>query len=62
MLWNLAPTPPADATGGRGGGGGGGGGGAEAVPAGTYKVTLQVNGLTLTKTVQVLEDRWMEER
>lgn len=63
VLWNLAPTPAADAAGGRGGGGGGGGGGApEAVPAGTYKVTLQIGATTLTKTVQVLEDRWMEER
>ena len=33
-----------------------------AAAPGTYKVTLVVNGITLTKTVEVLEDRWMEER
>ena len=62
VLWNLLPNASGDAQGGRGGGGGGGGGGAESVPPGSYKVTVQVNGVTLTKTVQVLEDRWMEER
>ncbi len=62
VQWDLAPTPPPNAQGGRGGGGGGGGGGAQAVAPGTYKVTLTVNGVTLTKTVEVLEDRWMEER
>jgi hypothetical protein len=62
VLWNLAPNPTPGA-GGRGGGGGGRGGGAgAAVPAGAYLVTLKVGTLTLTKTVQVLEDRWMEER
>ena len=61
VLWNLLPTATGEALGGRGGGGAGGGG-AESVPPGSYKVTLLVNGVTLTKTVQVLEDRWMEER
>ena len=64
VLWNLAPTPTGDALGGRGGGGGGGGGGivVQTVPPGMYNVTLQVGGVTMAKTVQVLEDRWMEER
>jgi len=48
--------------GGGGGGGGGGFGGAQSVPPGMYKVTLTVGSTTLTKTVEVLEDRWMEER
>ena len=60
VLWNLAPTPTGDALGGRGGGGGGGG--VQTVPPGMYNVTLQVGGVTMAKTVQVLEDRWMEER
>ena len=64
VMWNLAPDqPPGAAGGGRGGGGGGGGGGGPpAVAPGMYKVTLLVNGLSLVKTVEVLEDRWMEER
>ncbi len=59
VLWNLAPDQPAGAV---GGGGRGGGGGAPSVPPGVYKVTLLVNGVSLVKTIEVLEDRWMEER
>jgi hypothetical protein len=63
VQWNLAPNAPQGAQGGRGGGGGGGGGfGAASVPPGMYKVTLTIGSTTLTKTVEVLEDRWMEER
>jgi hypothetical protein len=63
VQWNLAPNAPAGAQAGRGGGGGGGGfGGGASVPPGMYKVTLTVGSTTLTKTVEVLEDRWMEER
>lgn len=62
VQWNLAPNPPAGAQGGRGGGGGGGFGGGGQVEPGTYRVTLTAGGQTLTKTVEVLEDRWMEER
>ena len=61
VQWNLAPNAPPGAQGGRGGGGGGGGG-APSVAPGTYKVTVTIGGTTLTKTVEVLEDRWMEER
>jgi hypothetical protein len=32
------------------------------VPPGVYRVTLTVGGQTITKMVEVLEDRWMEER
>ena len=60
VLWNLGPDQPAGAAGGRGGGGGGGG--APTVPPGVYKVTLLVNGQSYVKTLEVLEDRWMEER
>ena len=45
-----------------GGAGGGRGGGAAGATAGSYVVTLSVGGKTYTKTVQVLEDRWMNER
>jgi hypothetical protein len=62
VLWNLAPNPPAGGRGGGRGGGGGGGGGGGSVDPGTYLVTLTVGNLTLTKTVEVLEDRWMDER
>ena len=51
---------PAAAAGGCGGGGCGGG--PAAVAPGMCKVTLQVGSLTLSKTVEVLEDRWIEER
>ena len=43
----------------RGGGGRGGGG---AVGEGTYVVTLEVGGKKLTKPLQVLQDRWLNER
>jgi hypothetical protein len=62
VLWNLAPNPPPDAPAGGRGGGGGGGGGPQAVAPGTYLVTLSVGGRTLSKTVEVLEDRWLDER
>ena len=62
VQWNLAPNAPAGQAGRGGGGGGGGFGGAQSVPPGMYKVTLTVGSTTLTKTVEVLEDRWMEER
>ncbi len=61
VSWNLAPNPPPAAAG-RGGGGGGGRGGPPAVDAGTYIVTLTVNGKTYTKPVTVQQDRWLEER
>jgi photosystem II stability/assembly factor-like uncharacterized protein len=57
VQWNLQPT---GAAGGRGGGGGFGGGGQ--VAPGVYRVTLTVGGTTQTKMVEVLEDRWMDER
>jgi hypothetical protein len=44
------------------GGGGGRGGGANAVTPGGYLVKLTVGGHEYTRTVQVLEDRWMHER
>jgi hypothetical protein len=63
VTWNLAPAPPAgQAAGGFGGGGGGGRGGGGAVEPGTYIVTLDVAGKKFTKPVQVLQDRWLNER
>jgi hypothetical protein len=63
VVWNLAPNPPLGPGGGGGGGGGGGRGGApQAVDPGTYVVTLNVAGKTLTKPVTVLQDRWLGER
>ena len=47
---------------GGGGGGGGRGGGGAGVGPGTYTVKLTVGGKDYTKTVQVLEDRWLGER
>ena len=61
VMWNLAPQPPQGQQGG-GGGGGGGRGGAGAVEPGTYIVTLEVGGKKLTKPLQVLQDRWLNER
>ena len=60
VMWNLAPALPA-AQQGRGGGGGGRGGGG-AVEPGTYIVTLEVGGKKLTKPLQVVQDRWLNER
>jgi photosystem II stability/assembly factor-like uncharacterized protein len=54
--WNLAPQP----LGGRGFGGGRGGG--QAVEAGTYIVTLAVDGKIFAKPVSVLQDMWLNER
>jgi hypothetical protein len=63
VMWNLAPQPPAgQGGGGFGGGGGRGGGGGGAVEPGTYIVTLDVAGKKFTKPVQVLQDRWLNER
>jgi photosystem II stability/assembly factor-like uncharacterized protein len=63
VMWNLAPAPPPGAPqGGFGGGGGGRGGGGGAVDAGTYIVTLDVAGKKFSKPVQVLPDRWLNER
>jgi hypothetical protein len=55
-----APAPDMSCGGGAGGGGRGGGG-ASATP-GSYIVKLSVGGKEFTKTVQVLEDRWMNDR
>ncbi|HYV99009.1 MAG TPA: hypothetical protein VE967_16255, partial [Gemmatimonadaceae bacterium] len=50
------------AAGGRGGGGGGGGrGGGGGVEAGTYLVTLTVNGKSMSKPVIVIEDVWLRK-
>jgi photosystem II stability/assembly factor-like uncharacterized protein len=61
-MWNLAPAPPQGQQGGGFGGGGGRGGFATAVEPGTYIVTLDVGGKKYTKPVQVLQDRWLNER
>ena len=60
VMWNLAPAPAGGQQGGFGGGGGRGGGGA--VEPGTYVVTLEVAGKKFTKPLQVLQDRWLNER
>jgi photosystem II stability/assembly factor-like uncharacterized protein len=57
-----AAGPGPDTSCGGAGGGGGRGGGANAVTPGGYLVKLSVGGYEYTKTVQVLEDRWMHER
>ena len=62
VVWNLAPNPPANAPAGGFGGGGRGGAPFGGVGAGTYTVKLTVNGKDYTKPVQVLEDRWLNER
>jgi photosystem II stability/assembly factor-like uncharacterized protein len=59
VTWNLAPQP---AAGQPAGGFGGGRGGAGAVEPGTYVVTLDVAGKKFTKPLQVLQDRWLNER
>ncbi|HYT77012.1 MAG TPA: hypothetical protein VEL79_19815, partial [Vicinamibacterales bacterium] len=61
-MWNLAPAPPQGQQGGGFGGGGGRGGFAAAVEPGTYIVTLDVGGKKYAKPVQVLQDRWLNER
>jgi hypothetical protein len=59
VTWNLAP----QAAPGQGGfGGGGGRGGGAAVEPGTYIVTLDVAGKKFSKPLQVLQDRWLNER
>jgi hypothetical protein len=61
VTWNLAPAPAGGQQGAFGGGGGGRGGGG-AVEPGTYVVTLEVAGKKFTKPLQVLQDRWLNER
>ena len=58
VTWNLAPQPAQ----GQGGGGFGGGRGGGAVEPGTYYVTLEVGGKKYTKPLQILQDRWLNER
>lgn len=60
VQWELDRNP-AEGQGGRGGGRGGGFGGGGSVDPGTYLVTLTVGNLRLSKPVQVLEDRWIDE-
>ena len=56
-----APDPSCTAaTNGRGGGGGRGGAGG--LQPGNYTATLTVDGKTMTKPVQLLEDIWMNEK
>ena len=59
VAWNLAPQP---AQGQAGGGFGGGRGGGGAVEPGTYYVTLEVGGKKYSKPLQILQDRWLNER
>jgi hypothetical protein len=58
VTWNLAPQPQGQGGGGFGGGRGGGG----AVEPGTYYVTLEVGGKKYMKPLQILQDRWLNER
>ncbi|HYT69089.1 MAG TPA: hypothetical protein VEL51_21885 [Vicinamibacterales bacterium] len=60
VMWNLLPQPVQGQT--VFGGGGGRGAGPGAVEPGTYIVTLDVAGKKFTKSVQVLQDRWLNER
>jgi photosystem II stability/assembly factor-like uncharacterized protein len=62
VMWNLAPTPPPGQQQGGRGGFGGGRGGFGGVEPGTYIVTLEAGGKKLTKPVEVLQDRWLNER
>jgi hypothetical protein len=63
VMWNLAPQPAQGQGQGQGGGGfGGGRGGGGSVEPGTYIVTLDVAGKKFTKPLQVLQDRWLNER
>jgi len=58
VLWNLTANGPGPGV----GGSGGRGGGPPAVEPGTYLLTLAVNGKSLTKPVNVLQDRWLSEK
>ena len=60
VRWDLRGERPPQ----QGGGGGGGGGGNQApvAAAGTYRVTLSVNGQEHSTTVQVLSDHWLGQR
>jgi hypothetical protein len=60
VMWNLAPAPAAGQPG--GGFGGGRGGAGAAVDPGTYVVTIEAAGKKLTKPLQVVQDRWLNER
>jgi hypothetical protein len=63
VMWNLQPTPAGgQQQAGRGGGGGGGRGGFGAVEPGAYVVTLEAGGKKLTKPLEVVQDRWLNER
>ena len=62
VIWNLSPAPPPGMQEAGRGGGGSGRGGFGAVDAGTYIVTLEVGGKKYTKPLQVLQDRWLNER
>ncbi|MEA3246952.1 MAG: hypothetical protein U9Q74_12420 [Gemmatimonadota bacterium] len=56
--------PDVSCSGGSGGGGGGGGRGGvgSAADPGAYVVRLSIGGKEYTKTVLVLDDRWMDDR
>src|SRR5262249_23072444 len=60
VMWNLAPTPPPRQQQARRGGGGRGGFGA--AEPGAYVVTLEVAGKKFSKPLEVLQDRWLNER
>ena len=68
VQWTLVAPPltngPASCAGGTPAGGpaGGRGGASTAAAPGSYLVTLTVGGASYTKPVQVLDDRWMNER
>ena len=62
VQWNLRGNPPERPQGGGFGGGGFGGNQAPMADPGVYRVTLQVDGTTLSTTVHVLEDAWMDQR
>jgi len=59
VQWDLRGNPPREQ------GGGGGGFGRNRAPeahTGVYRVTVSVNGQDYTTTVNVLEDRWLDQR
>jgi len=63
VQWNLRGDPPQRPQGQQGGPGGfGGQPQGPPIGPGTYLVTLHVGGREYTTRVEVLEDRWMEER